>query len=254
MKKVLLLLAVLLPVFSMAQNMEGKIIFTDKVTFEITLPEGQEDIAKMIPTEHKSKKSLIFTSTESIFKNWKKSEEEEETVIESGDGDVQIKMIFMGEDDNQLYKNLETAQSIKKEDFFGKTFLITGDVEKFDWKLTGEQKKILGFNCQKATGSKDESKYVVWFTPEIPVSSGPDGFGQLPGMILEVNVDDGKRHLIAEKVDFKKLEKDAIEAPKKGKKVTTEEFDKITEEKMKEMHEEMGKGAGGGGTQIWIGN
>ena len=158
----------------------------------------------------------------------------------------------MGAADNKLFKDLEKNQLIQKEEFFGKTFLISGDIDKYDWKLSGEQKKILGFNCQKATGSKDEKKYVVWFTPEIPVSSGPNAFGQLPGMILEVNVDDGQRQYLAEKVEFKKLEKGVIKAPKKGKKVSAEKFKKIVEEKMKEMEAEMG--GSGGGIQIKIGN
>ena len=41
--------------------------------------------------------------------------------------------------------------------------------------------------------------------------------------------------IVAQDIDFKKIDKKLITKPKKGKKVTKEEFQKIVEEKMKEM-------------------
>jgi GLPGLI family protein len=35
----------------------------------------------------------------------------------------------------------------------------------------------------------------AWYTPEIPVSQGPEGYWGLPGLILEVN--DGKTTICA---------------------------------------------------------
>jgi GLPGLI family protein len=116
--------------------------------------------------------------------------------------------------------------------------------------MTTEQKKIGGYSCMKAE-LKDTSRTVVaWFTPQIPVSIGPGGFGQLPGMILEVDIDEGQQVITATVVEMKKLNADKIVKPTKGKEVTREEFEKISEEKMKEMEEEMG----GSGMRIRIGN
>ena len=79
----------------------------------------------------------------------------------------------------------------------------------------------------------------AWFTPNIPVSSGPNDFGALPGMILEISIDDGQTLIRADKVELMNLE-EAINPPKKGKKISQEDYDAMVEAKTKEMEEEMG--------------
>lgn len=244
MKKILLLLATVLPTIIFAQNNEGEITFNHKVKFEINIPEGQEDLVKMIPTEQNFKKTLLFTPSQSLFFDKKEEEKEDDGVIEAGNDQVQIKIVSSGGTDDKLFKDLQKNALIQKEAFFGKDFLITGNLDKFQWKLTGKQKKILDFNCQEATYTDEKDTITVWFTPEIPVSNGPDKYGQLPGMILSVSINDGNQQFVAEKVTFRKIEKGTIIAPQKGKKVTAEKFDKIVESKMKEMEEEMGGGTG----------
>ena len=102
----------------------------------------------------------------------------------------------------------------------------------------------MNFNCKKATATIDETAVEVWYSLDIPVASGPDSFFGLPGMILEVKTKTTNRekHIIAEAVNFKEVEKNKITAPKKGKKVTQEEFRKIVEEKTKEMQQMTGGG------------
>ncbi|MGL4632712.1 MAG: GLPGLI family protein [Leadbetterella sp.] len=53
------------------------------------------------------------------------------------------------------------------------------------WKLLGETKKIGSFTCKKAKGKISGREYEVWYTPQIPVSTGPWKFYGLPGLILE---------------------------------------------------------------------
>lgn len=249
MQKLFILLVLILPGLAFAQKNEGEIIYTETVKLEINLPEGHEDMAASLPSEQKAQKLLYFTPKESLYQN-APEEKAEDDVVEAGDGNVRVKMVIMRPSENKLYKDLAKAKKVQKEEFFGKLFLITGDLDKYPWKLTGEQKKILDFNCQQAVFSDDEKKVEVWFTPEIPVSSGPGEYGQLPGMILEVSIDDGQRHVVADKVNFKSLEKGMIVAPKKGKNVTAEEYEEIREAKLNEMEEEMG----GGGMRIRIRN
>lgn len=56
---------------------------------------------------------------------------------------------------------------------------------KITWSMGEEMKNILGYNCQKATGSLYGREWIVWFTMDIPVSDGPWLLCGLPGLILE---------------------------------------------------------------------
>ena len=67
---------------------------------------------------------------------------------------------------------------------------------KIDWLLMNETKEINGFICYKATAVKkvENSKgvfhfpIIAWYCPQIPLSFGPNGYGGLPGLILELQV------------------------------------------------------------------
>ena len=90
-------------------------------------------------------------------------------------------------------------------------------------------------------GEKEEKKETVtvetvaWYTPQIPISNGPEQFWGLPGLILEVQ--DGNLTIVCSEIVLNPSEKVEIEEPKKGKKVTQEEFDKIMDDHSKEMME-----------------
>ena len=56
---------------------------------------------------------------------------------------------------------------------------------------------------------------VAWFTPEIPVSSGPSWYQGLPGLILEVSDDDTT--ILCTKIVMNPKEKTKIKRPKKEK-------------------------------------
>lgn len=75
----------------------------------------------------------------------------------------------------------------------------------------------------------------AWYTPEIPVSVGPDGYWGLPGLILEVQED--RRVLLCSQIILNPSEKFSIEVPSRGKVVTQDEFNTIQEEKNKEWIE-----------------
>ena len=92
----------------------------------------------------------------------------------------------------------------------------------------------------------------AWYTPEIPVNQGPEGYWGLPGLILEVN--DGKTVILCSKIVLNPKEKVVIKPASKGKVISQKLFDETMIQKMEEMRE-MYRGRGGsGGTQIRIGN
>ncbi len=245
MKNLFVLLALLSPLFINAQS-SGEITYLETVKMVIHLegPEAEE-MRKMIPPSQSFHRQLTFNETNSLWVDAPESEGEgNQEISHQSDGGAQFQ-IKMQRPDNKLFKDLDTETSLESQEFFGRYFLVSGELKKFAWKLTGEQKKVAGYACQKATAMQDSTQIEAWFTTQIPVSNGPGHYGQLPGMILEMSIDNGNRTAVAVKVDLKPVASESLEKPSKGKEVTEAEFNKIREEKMKEMGMETG-GSGGG--------
>ena len=64
-------------------------------------------------------------------------------------------------------------------------------VARIEWKLTNQTQEICGYLCSSAEATFGGRVWRVWFTPEIPISSGPWLLGGLPGMILLAEDADG---------------------------------------------------------------
>jgi GLPGLI family protein len=107
-------------------------------------------------------------------------------------------------------------------------------------------------NFMDAIEVPKEVTITAWYTPEIPVSQGPEGYWGLPGLILEVN--DGKTIILCSKVVLNPKEKAEIKASTKGKVISQKEYDEAVVKKMEEFRE-MNQGRGGkdGGMQIRFG-
>jgi GLPGLI family protein len=80
----------------------------------------------------------------------------------------------------------------------------------------------------------DTMNIIVWFTPAIPVPAGPEYQGQLPGAILEINVNNGQTVYKATEISAK-ADLGSIKEPKTGKKVSLKEFAAEQEKMMKDM-------------------
>jgi GLPGLI family protein len=240
MKSILIAFMLLFSCLLMAQTTtEGTILFKETIKLKIELPEGQEHLKDMIPSSRSQAKALYFTKQKSLYKDIDPTDNEEEINGSAGGGDVQIK-IMSAAADNRLLKDFANNQQVDQRDFLGKKFLIKGDISKLDWQISGEQKKILGYTCLKASLKGAKQPTVAWFTAQIPISNGPDRYGQLPGMILEIDINNGERMTTASKITLEPIPADIIQTPKKGKKVSLEQFQKIQAEKMKEMGSENG--------------
>ena len=115
-------------------------------------------------------------------------------------------------------------------------FLIEHHVRNYDWKITGNQKQILDYQCIEAERfDADGKKIKVWFAPEIQIPLGPALYNNLPGIVLAVDENDGQKTIVATSIQDIPPDESLLVKPKEGKKVTEEEFVKIRDEKMKEM-------------------
>ena len=87
---------------------------------------------------------------------------------------------------------------------------------------------------------------------DIPISQGPGEYWGLPGLILEVS--EGRTAILCSKITINPKEKIAIEAPKKGKKISQKEYQETMAKKALEMSEQFRGRGRSGGTRIMIRN
>lgn len=76
----------------------------------------------------------------------------------------------------------------------------------FKWQLHNESKKILDYQCKKATVKYRGREFTAWYTSEIPVNNGPFVFEGLPGLILELEDSESKYHFTAFAIDKKPMD------------------------------------------------
>ena len=77
----------------------------------------------------------------------------------------------------------------------GKGIMLKDELKK-NWELHNETKMIDGYLCYKATNiNRVENGIKVfnhpvtaWYCPKLPYSYGPNGYSNLPGLILELQV------------------------------------------------------------------
>jgi GLPGLI family protein len=225
-----------------AQLTEGIIQYQEVLKITIEMDGDMSQMAGILPNESKISKVLLFNETSSLYKN--SDQEGEEEAFDTEDGPV---VVQLQEPEQILFTDLQGKQQIEQRDFMSRTFLITRNIDPTQWKFTGKQKELLGYTCQEAYYEKNDKTVTAWFTPNIPIATGPDKYCGLPGMILSMEMENGDRTITATSIKPHKHNKKAIVKPKKGKKVSQEEFEKIVDEKMKEAGLEAG-----GGTQVLI--
>jgi GLPGLI family protein len=123
---------------------------------------------------------------------------------------------------------------------------------KKDDKKDGDKKEDVKKDTSNVVKISDEIEMpkqievVAWYTPQIPVSNGPGEYWGLPGLILEIN--SGRTTVLCTEIVMNPSEKEAIEMPTKGKKITREDYNATVKKKMEEMRERFrGSGRGGRG-------
>ena len=264
MRKIFLsFIAILFMNFMYAQQKEGKIIYERTLQMQININDN-EAISQMLPKTRTDKFELAFGNNLSL---WKHVDEEEDNDEFSGNG-MHIRMVGPGQNDIVFY-DFTKARKIEQREMFDKRFIVEDSIQKLNWKLTGETQTVLNHICQKAIGKRigkrmqmtmdngkmerkeidDTSTIVAWFTTDIPVPAGPEVQGQLPGLILALDMNDGRMVYKAIEISSK-VDLASIKEPSKGKKVTPAEFN----DERNKMMDEMEKNNQGGGNRIIIRN
>lgn len=145
---------------------------------------------------------------------------------------------------SQVYQDIEKGEKLKQVEFMTRDFLVVHELEVPAWRITNQKKKVLDYVCVGAEMKTEDGTITAWFTSEIPVPFGPDGYHGLPGLIMGLEKD-GNMLVLASKVTLNSLEK--LHKPSDGQTVKQKAFDKIVEEKLKEWKENGGTGSRGKG-------
>lgn len=253
MKRILIAGCLVLSVsLAPAQQKEGKVTY-ERVTkrvarFTINGVESE------LPQTQKDNFELIFGNNHSLWKAEEKDNDDANAA--TSEGGMHMQIIVAGSND-VLYTNFETRKKTEKREFLDKTFIIDDSISTLKWKMTGETKTILNHNCMNAVATRistqtrmtmdngkmerkeiqDTANIVAWFTSDIPVSAGPGEYqGQLPGLILEMDVNNGRQTYIASSIS-EKADLAIIKEPTGKKHYTPDEFRKERDKMMKEMEQ-----------------
>ncbi|WP_235297987.1 GLPGLI family protein [Portibacter marinus] len=143
-------------------------------------------------------------------------------------------------DDFVLIRDYEDQTMYDKVDFLGRTYIMKQDAPRIKWKILNEIKEVAGYLCMKAEtiDTVKDIKIHAWFTSDIPVYGGPEGFYGLPGMILGLDYNDGDVVVEAKKIEFSE-ERVELPIPKrmKGRKLTVAEKNERAKEYIAESIE-----------------
>lgn len=235
MKNLILLALLCIATLAEAQKTEGIIAFQQKINLHRSAPNMDENMKAMIPEFRTSEYQLAFTAIASLYKEVEADEEETDR-----NGNVRMSM---RKPKGEVYYDLSAKKRIEVREMMDKKHRIEGEIKTTAWKITDESKMIHGLPCMKATfedTSGRKRQLEAWFTPAIPYSIGPENYGGLPGMILEVSINDGEMIYAATKIDYKTPSKDDIAMPKGGTPISEEDYKK----EMREMRKKWGGGNG----------
>ncbi len=236
-----------------------------KIKMEGATPAMEEQIKEKMKKQFQKEYELKFNLTESLWKE-----------VESLDGgpsaasNGMMVMTVSSGGNGVTYKNTAENLYLQETEVFSKPFLVKDELEPREWEITNETKQIGNYMAQKAiyttvresrslsfTSSSEEEKsddndkpvvkmdtirVEAWYSPQIPVSQGPENYWGLPGLIMEVN--NGTTTFICTKVVLNPEDGVKIKRPSKGKKVTRAELKAETEAKIAEMSGKFSTGKG----------
>ena len=138
---------------------------------------------------------------------------------------------------NRNFNDMTIFDIIK---LLGKVYIIEDTLRPQSWKILNDIKDVAGHICMNAywVDTLKQQKVTAWFAMDMPVSGGPERFCGLPGMILEVDVNDGAMLITADKIEMKSLTTE-MDLPKKikGKRIHEDDYFRILKKHMDDRKE-----------------
>ena len=233
MKNTLLFFLILFFNISVAQrkniNVQYSVQIYDEEIMKNIDPEFRKMFESAISTAHLLSYNLVITDKGSKFC--------EDTFIPISDTDKFMKSStlfsgYMG----ITYQYLGNLYFEKKNS--GNDLMVKEPL-KSNWKLYDETKMIDNYLCYKATnvnvvynrsGKIFNHPVIAWYCPKLPYNYGPNGYSNLPGLILELQV----RNVVfgAKKIDLNSALDFDFDFLKNVKTISRNELDKKIDDEM----------------------
>jgi len=174
-----------------------------------------EKIKSQMPKFNISYFDLIFDTARSIYRPGREAP-----------GNSIFKMFGGGPaTDNTVFTDFHTDSVKASKNVFDQKFFVEDSIRVLEWKEREDIRTIAGYKCHKAVGIICDSVYVVaFYTEDIPLAGGPEMFGGLPGMIMELAIPRLHTTWVASKVEVIPPKEDDFTIQEKGKKVTEKEL------------------------------
>lgn len=169
-------------------------------------------------SEWKEYANLFFTPTESKY---------EESTEKAQDEDMGYSW---RKEQYSIRRDFATGKTQDLIEILGKTYVVEDSTHAQEWKIMNDLKEVAGHICMNAfwEDTLKKQKVSVWFALDIPLSAGPERLCGLPGMILEVDVNDGALSIVADKIEMAPLTNEMARPKKlKGKKVSEAEYTEV---------------------------
>lgn len=240
--KILSLILLITSSFCFAQNTTGRatyIIILDKNNELRESNNNDKYTNEALDLSKKIEYTLVFKDHEANFFTSKND----------FDSSIVNRINILAFDPQNIYTNSKEKYFIKEtysnNQFIHKNEFVIKESSKLKWKITKESKIVGNYLCYKATTIKEihdtneiiKEKVIAWFCPSLPYSFGPKEYMGLPGLILELQ----EEHMdfIVKNVDLENKDVVTIEKPKGKKAISEKEFNKIVDERLKIINNEV---------------
>jgi len=118
-----------------------------------------------------------------------------------------------------------------------RVYLVEDEMPIIKWKILSEIKEVAGYICMSAE-TRDTIKnqrIVAWFSTELPLPYGPELYHGLPGIILELDINDGSVIIAATEVQLGPLaDRPALPKRKRLKTLSSAEYNQRIANHIKE--------------------
>lgn len=126
-----------------------------------------------------------------------------------------------------VYRDFANNRSFEQFDLLGRAYILEDSLHHPHWKILNDIKEVAGHQCMNAfwEDTLKKQRIIAWFALDLPSSAGPERFGGLPGLILELDVNNGGMTLVADRIEQRDVSAQlALPAKSKGRKINEAQY------------------------------